>query len=173
MPVTKDTSQVIATTAEVLYGGTSLGHTNGAINITVNRETFDVNVNDFGPNVPVSSFSLGTGATVEVPVAQYSVDVMLELIPEATAVSGTAAYVGDTTGTNLLNLAKTLIVAPKDGSPQWTFPAAAVRNEFTVPYQLYEQTTITVEFTAFPDPNDPTNSGSVFRIEPNSVFPVA
>ena len=170
MVTAKDTTQVIATTADVYFGGVILGHTTGTITITINRETFDVTVNDFGPNVPVNTFSLGTGATVEIPLAQYSVDHILEIIPEAVAVSGTAAYVSDTTGTDLLSLAKELIIAPKDGSPQFRASTAAVRNEFSIPFQLDEQTTITVEFSVFPDPNNPTVSGSVFKIEPNNFF---
>lgn len=171
MAVTKTTTEVVATTCEIYFGGTSLGHTQGAMTVNVSRNSFDVNVNDFGPNVAVSKVSLGTGATVEIPVAQYSVDVLLELVPEAVAVSGTsAAYVGDTTGTNFLTLAKELIVAPKDGSPQWRFPAAAVTEELSVPFQLDEQTIVTATFTAFPDPNAPTASGSVFKVEPNQYF---
>ncbi len=169
--VTKTTTEVIATTAEILFGGVTLGHTQGAITVNINKESFDVLVNDFGPNVAVKKTSLGTGATVEVPLAQYSTEVLLEAIPEATSVSGgTAVYVGDTTGTDFLTLAKELIVAPKDGSPQWKFKAAAVTEELSIPLQLDEQTIITATFTAFPDPADPTNSGSVFIVEPNSLF---
>jgi len=169
--VTKQTSTVIATAAEVFLDGVTLGHTQGAITVTVNKESFDVNVNDFGPNVPVASFSLGTGATVEVPLAQYEAAVLLEIIPEATSVSGGAAvYVGDTTGTNFLNLAKELTVAPTDGSPQFRFPAAFVSDEFSVPFQIDEQTILNVTFKAIPDPNDTTNSGSVMKIEPNGHF---
>lgn len=171
MVIAKDTTEVIATTADVYLGGVILGHTQGAITITVNKATFNVNVNDFGPNVPVSTFSLGTGASIEIPLAQYDTDILLEVIPEAVAVSGTAAvYVGDTTGTNLLNLAKSLTIAPKDGSPQWSFPAAFVSDEFSVPFQLDEQTIMNVTFTAVPDPNNATASGSVFRVEPNAFF---
>ena len=84
---------------------------------------------------------------------------------------GAAVYVGDTTGTNFLNLAKTLTIQPTDGSPQWFFPAAFVADEFDVPFQLDEQTILNVTFKAIPDPNNTTASGSVFRIEPNNAFP--
>jgi hypothetical protein len=170
MVVTKSTTQVIATTCEVYFGGSSLGHTQGAITVNVTKNSFDVLVNDFGPNVPVTKTSLGTGATVEVPLAQYDVQVLLTAIPEAVTVSGNAAYVGDTTGTNFLDLAQELIVAPKDGSDQWRFPAAAVTEELSIPFQLDEQTIITATFTTFPDPVAPTASGSVFKIEPNQFF---
>ena len=171
MAVTKQTSTVIATSCEVFLDGVTLGHTQGAITVTVNKSSFDVNVNDFGPNVPVASFSLGTGATVEVPLAQYEATVLAEIIPEATTVSGGAAvYIGDTTGTNFLDLAKTLIIAPTDGSLQVRFPAAFVADEFSVPFQLDEQTTLGVTFKVIPDPNDTTNSGSVMKWEPNGTF---
>ncbi len=169
--VTKQTSTVIATSCEVLIDGVTLGHTQGAMTVIVKKESFDVNVNDFGPNLPVASFSLGTGATIEVPLAQYETAVLLEAIPEATSVSGGAAvYVGDTTGTNFLDLAKTLTIQPRDGSPQWFFPATFVADEFSVPFQLDEQTILNVTFKAIPDPNETTNSGSVFRVEPNGAF---
>ena len=170
MAVTKATTNVIATTCDIKFGGVTLGHTQGAITVTVAKNSFDVLVNDFGPNLPVKKTSLGTGATIEIPLAQYDFDVLIEAIPEATAVSGTSIYVGDTTGTDFLTLAKTLEVIPRDGSLQWTFLSAAVTEELSIPFQLDEQTTIVATFTAFPDANDPTASGSVFRIEPNSVF---
>lgn len=168
--VTKTTTEVIATPCDIYFDGQTLGHTQGGLSINVSRNSFDVNVNDFGPNVSVSKVSLGTGATIEIPLAQYSVSVLEKCIPEALVVSGTSLYVGDTTGTNFLTLAKELKVVPRDGSPQWTFPAAAVTEELTVPFALDEQTIINATFTAFPDPNAPTASGSVFRIEPNGFF---
>lgn len=171
MVVVKSTSQVIATTCEVLLNGVTLGHTQGPITITINRNAFDVLVNDFGPNVPVKKTSLGTGATVEVPLAQYDVSVLLECIPEAVSVSGGAAlYVGDTTGSNFLALAKTLTIAPKDGSPQFFAKAAASTGELSIPFQLDAQTIISVTFDCFADPNAPTASGSVFRFEPNNYY---
>ncbi len=170
MSVNKTTTNVIATTCEIKFGGVTLGHTQGAITVNISKNSFDVLVNDFGPNLPVTKTSLGTGATIEIPLAQYDVDVLLEAIPEGVAVSGTSLYIGDTTGTNFLDLAKELIVAPKDGSPQWRFPAAAVTEELSIPFQLDEQTIITATFTAFPDPNNPSASGSVAKMEPNQFF---
>ena len=174
MPIVKSTTETIASTCEIYYGGVNMGHTKGPITVTVNKTTFDVTVNEFGPNVPVNSFSLGTSATVEIPLAQVSTEVMAEIIPEAVTVSGGTAneaiYVADTTGTDMLSLAKELIVAPRDGSPQWKFPAAFVGDEFSVPYQLDEQTVISVTMKAIPDPSNPTASSSVFKFERNAYF---
>ena len=170
MVVTKQTSTVIATAAEVFLDGVTLGHLNGPVEVTVEKESFNVITNDGGPAAPVGTFSLGTGATVTVPVAQYEADVLIELIPEATLVSGTSVYVGNTTGTNFQTLAKTLTVAPTDGSLQVFFPAAYVAAAFPVPFQLDGQTTMPVTFQVITDPNDPTNSGSVMRWEPNGHF---
>ena len=167
MVVAKSTTTVVATAADVFFKGITVGHVQGPVVINIANTSFDVLVNDFGPNAPVGKFSLGTGATIEVPLAQTDVDVLIQALPFGIAVSGTAVYIGETTGQNLLDQVGTLLVVPKDdGIPQWFFPAAAVSEDFSVPYQLDEQTIINVTFTAFPDPVAPTASGSLARYEP-------
>lgn len=170
LTITKSTTEVISTTCEIFADGVNMGHTNGPITVTVNRNANDITVNQFGPNVLVASNSLGTGATIEIPFAQFSAEIMSNLIPEAVTVSGNSVYVGDTTGTNFLDNAVFLEVAPRDGSDQFTFPAAIFDQEFSVPFDLTEQTTIVATARAVPDPNDATASGSVLRVEPNGRF---
>jgi len=46
MVVTKTTTQVIATSCDVFIDGVTLGHTQGAITVTVQKNSFDVLVND-------------------------------------------------------------------------------------------------------------------------------
>lgn len=148
-------------TCSVDFGGTDLGLTKGGVEVQIQTQTYKVSVDQFG-STEINEYITGRTAMVKVPMAETSVDLLAEVIPNSTlVVDGTTPTkkklnVGTSTGASLRNFAAKLYlhpVAQAAGSRNFDFtlPICAPKGDFTFAYKLDEERVYNVEFFAYPD----------------------
>jgi hypothetical protein len=161
--VTQDTSKTHAGHLKVFIDGASAGVTLGGPELTYEKESVDIDTDDFGI---VDKSITNNSATVTVRFAQVEPDVLALAIPEATLTASGTIEVGSARGTSLLSVAKTLVLSGTNGtnSQQWTFHKAFVEEGFDLSYED-EQSVIEVPFRVVPDPDNLTATDALFKYE--------
>lgn len=153
----------------VTYGGTDLGYTKGGVEVEVATETYKVMIDQFG-NTPVKEYITARTCVVRVPLAETTLDNLVEIMPGATKVGGpepAAARVDVTTNVSadLKALAAKLVLHPvaagADLNEDFVVPLAATGGAVTYAYKLDEERIFNVEFNAYPDD---TANGLLFRV---------
>jgi len=152
---------------QVLFGTagseTDLGKTQGGVTVSFNTSVADLLSDQFG-TAPEDQAITGQGATVTVPLAEYSVEnLAIALNQTALDYGGDKGIKGSLlTGTFLKSAkAQSLLIkkyvngVPSTDEDDWIrFPSAAPTGTFDIPYDAATQRVIEVTFTAYPDSND-------------------
>lgn len=161
--VTVDTSKTHAGFLSVTIDGVAVGVTEGGPSIAYEKETVDINTDDFGL---VDKNIINNSVVATLRLAQIEPTVLALAIPEATVTASGTVEVSSATGTSLLGLAVRLVISGSDGvtSQQWTFPKAFVEEGFELAYED-EQTVLEVPFRAVPDPANLTEDWALFTYE--------
>jgi hypothetical protein len=81
-----DTKNVKLGVCKVFFDGTDLGYTQGGVEVAVATMTHKVNVDQFGKS-SINEYVMGREVTVKVPLAETTLDNMVNIMPGATLVT--------------------------------------------------------------------------------------
>lgn len=170
MPV-QDTANVKLGVCKVEYDGNDLGYTKGGVEVTVETETYEATVDQFG-NTPIAEKITGRMVEATVPLAETTLENLVAIMPGSNLVTdGTDATiqkvdVTTSVGTNLLDEAKKLVLRPienttdyntslasDDSSDDFVIPKAATPGSLTFAYRLDEERIYNCTFKGYPDPS--------------------
>jgi hypothetical protein len=129
-----DTRNVKLGVCQVFFDGVDLGYTQGGVEVTVQTETHEVNVDQFGKSA-ISQTIIGRDVMAKVPMAETTLENMVRIMPGATLIStgGVAAVATYTPsgGTNCTN-GQTLIINGTTVTAKTSPTAIAANNEFNL-----------------------------------------
>lgn len=145
---------------KVFYDGVDLGFTKGGVEVTVETETHEVTVDQYG-NTPINEYIMGRTVSVSVPLAETTLDNLVKIMPGAKLVtdagsSKKSVLVPTGIGANLIDFAKELILVPKsvggelDYSDAVRIPKAATPGAMTFAYRLDEERIFNCNFKGYP-----------------------
>lgn len=148
---------------KVTFDGQDLGYTKGGVEVSVKTETHKVMVDQFG-KTPINEYIMGREVQVKVPLAETTLENLVKIMPGATlvtdAVTPTKKVVNVPTGigSNLLDIAKTLVLHPigkpdADKSDDFTVFKAATAGALQFSYKLEDERIFSCEFNGYPDAN--------------------
>lgn len=148
---------------KVTYDSVDLGYTKGGVEVSVKTETHKVMVDQFG-KTPINEYIMGREVTVKCPLAETTLENLIKIMPGATlttdAVDTTKKVVNVPTaiGTNLLDIAKQLVLHPigkpdADKSDDFTVFKAATAGALQFSYKLEDERVFSCEFNGYPDSN--------------------
>lgn len=148
---------------KVTFDGQDLGYTKGGVEVSVKTETHKVMVDQFG-KTPINEYIMGREVTVKVPLAETTLDNLVKIMPGATLITDgvdpTKKVVNVPTGigSNLLDIAKTLVLHPigkagSDKSDDFTVFKAATAGALQFSYKLEDERIYSCEFNGYPDAN--------------------
>jgi hypothetical protein len=169
MAVTSNqTENVKLGVCEVSLGGVNLGFTKGGVEVEVTTESHTVTVDQMG-NTPIDEYINGRSVIVRCPLAETTIDHLVELMPGSSIVGVTSPYASVSTGvgTSLLDEAKVLRLHPKgvDGTAEdFVIPLAATVGGLRFAYKLDEERVFSVEFKAYAD-----STGKLFYYGPVNI----
>lgn len=137
---------------DVTYKTTALGLTKGGVELSVETETHQVKVDNFGETV-VGEFVMGRLVKVTVPMVETTLQNLNLIMPGSELnVAGTEVTVKDGNGVNLFDEAGELKLTPKNQPNEpVTIPLAATPGSVTFAYKHNEERVFNVEFTGYPD----------------------
>ncbi|MCL2874776.1 MAG: hypothetical protein FWF12_00480 [Betaproteobacteria bacterium] len=146
---------------KVSFGGKDLGYTKGGVEVSVKTETHKVMIDQFG-KTPINEYVMGREVTVKVPLAETTLENMVEIMPGATLVvdgvdpDRKAVNVPTGVGTNLIDIAKPLVLHPigkpeTDKSDDFTVFKAATAGALQFSYKLEDERIFSCEFNGYPD----------------------
>lgn len=145
---------------KVFYDGVDLGFTKGGVEVTVETETHEVTVDQYG-NTPINEYIMGRTVSVSVPLAETTLDNLVAIMPGAKLVTDAATskksvLVPTGVGVNLVDYAKELILVPKgvggalDYKDAVRIPKAATPGAMTFAYRLDEERIFNCNFKGYP-----------------------
>ena len=154
---------------KVTFDGQDLGYTKGGVEVSVKTETHKVMVDQFG-KTPINEYVMGREVTVKCPLAETTLENLVKIMPGATlvtdAVDSTKKVVDVPTGigTNLLDIAKVLVLHPigkpdLDKSDDFTIFKAATAGALNFSYKLEDERVFSCEFNGYPD-----STGKLFAV---------
>ena len=141
---------------------TDLGRTQGGVRVAFSTDAADLLSDQYGTQ-PENQVITGSGATITVPLAEYTLDNLAIALNQAvTALNSKHGIKGDSlVGTRMTSFADELLLKKYvDGSissdtEDWIkFPSAAPLGNFEVPFDGSSQRIIEVVFRAFPNADD-------------------
>lgn len=91
-----DTKNVKLGVCKVIYGGKDLGYTQGGVEVTVKTDTHKVNVDQFGKTT-INEYIMGREVMVKVPLAETTLDNLVNIMPGATLVTDGVSATGTIT----------------------------------------------------------------------------
>lgn len=140
--------------------GTDLGYTKGGVEVEVTTEKYTVMVDQFG-NTPINDYIIGRSITVTTPLAETTVDNLVQIMPGATKiVDGTTptkikAEVTTGIGTNLIDSAAKLTLHPIAAGvsvlEDVIIPKAATAGNMTFAYNLDAERIFNAVWNGYPD----------------------
>jgi len=129
-----DTRNVKLGVCQVFFDGVDLGYTQGGVEVTVQTETHEINVDQFGKTA-ISQMIIGRDVMAKVPMAETTLENMVKIMPGTTLVStGGVQAVGTytpTAGTNATN-GQTMIINGTTCTAKTSPTAIAANNEFNL-----------------------------------------
>lgn len=151
-----DTQNVKVGVANLTLDGTDLGYTKGGVEVEVSTEKYTVTVDQFG-QTPINDYIIGRSISVTTPLAETTIDNLVQIMPGATKIGSgpTKAEVKTGVGTNLITNAGKLVVSPiatNDASEDIVIPKAATAGNMTFSYNLDSERVFNVQWTGYPDP---------------------
>lgn len=146
---------------KVTFDGQDLGYTKGGVEVSVKTETHKVMVDQFG-KTPINEYIMGREVQVKCPLAETTLENLVKIMPGATLVTDgvdpTKKVVNVPTGigSNLLDIAKTLVLHPigkpdSDKSDDFTVFKAATAGALQFSYKLEDERVYSCEFNGYPD----------------------
>lgn len=142
--------------ARLEYGGTSLGETQGGVNVTVEFETA-TSLADITGNTARIKAVQGVTAQVTAPLTEPSLTQLLAVYPNATQPNDVRVHFGNPVGQDLVDLADELIIKPIIGQTVTTddakfiyVPKASVVPNWDIIWSPSEQKIYAVTFEAHP-----------------------
>jgi len=171
-----DTKNVKLGVCKVTLGGTDLGYTKGGVEVTVSTDTHPVTVDQFGES-EISERITKRSVKAKIPLAETTLENMVEIMPGATlVVDGTDPLIKrvdvvNSIGTDLLTIAKKLVLHPQDNAvddlnDDFIIPLASTAGALNFAYKIDQERIFDVEFTGYPDN---TNNDVVFMIGDESA----
>jgi hypothetical protein len=169
-----DTKNVKLGVCKVKFDGVDLGYTKGGVEVSVTTETHKVMIDQFG-KTPINEYVMGRQVTVKVPLAETTLTNLVAIMPGATLITDgvdpTKKVVNVPTGigTNLLDIAETLVLHPtglpdSNKAEDFTVFKAATAGALQFAYKLEDERIFNVEFTGYPDAD-----GKMFAIGDTSA----
>ena len=143
----------------VTWDSTDLGYTKGGAEVELSTSKKAVTVDQFGESV-VNEYITGRMIKVRFSLAEHDLAKLVNVIPGATLVTdGTDSSkkkitVTSSTGLSLRDIARKLVLHPKDldhKNEDFVAPLAAPDGNITFSYQHSEERVFSVEFTGYPD----------------------
>jgi hypothetical protein len=126
-----DTRNVKIGVCKVFFDGIDLGYTKGGVEVEVSTETYKSEVDQFG-KTPISEIIMGRMVMAKVPMAETTLENMVQIMPGATLVAtGGAKATGTITIATNLTAAQTLTVNGVTVTARASGANAAL-NEFNV-----------------------------------------
>jgi len=116
----KDATAVQMGVCDVTFNAVDLGYTSGGVSVSMSTESNEVTVDQ--EDVPISERITKMNFEIKVPMAEYDLSRFATLLPGATLVVDSVdetkmkLVLSGESGTNLLNMAKELIITPADGT---------------------------------------------------------
>lgn len=156
-----DTKNVKFGVCNVKYNDIDLGYTKGGVEVTVETNTHEVTVDQFG-ETPINESIMGRRITIKVPLAETTVENLIKIMPgarlekDAVDETKTVVVVPSGVGVNLLDSAKKLVLHPKnldadDHSEDLVVPCAATPGGMTFSYKVDDERLFDIEFKGYPD----------------------
>ena len=152
MATSKDLTEINLGHADVTWGGVTLGHTMGGVNVTIETTVVDAMADDYGES-PVFGVYNGDTIEVTVPVAQYAIDVLETAFPFAT-VADSKVKIGKTVGEKTTVHSDALVITPKAtafAGLALTVHEAVVVNRGEISFANDEQTVVELTFRGYID----------------------
>lgn len=157
-----DTKNVKLGVCRITFDGIDLGYTKGGVEVMVTTETRKTEVDQFGKS-PISETIMGRECMVKAPLAETTLDNLILIMPGATLVTDATnplkrrVDVTNAVGTNLLDIAKVLVLHPQsvadtDTTQDFNIPLAATAGQMSFAYKLDDERIFNAEFTAYPNP---------------------
>jgi hypothetical protein len=157
MPLTSDVNNIQLGACNVTFGAQNLGLTKGGVEVTLATTSYKITVDQFG-GTEVNEYITGRTASVKVPLAETSLDLLQIAFPGSVIVGTTKKKLNGATGVgiSLRALADSLVLHPKalaatDKSQDFTLPIASAKGDLTFMYKHDEERIYSVEFTGYPD----------------------
>ena len=168
---------------QVLFGGsvaladgtvtgtqTDLGYTKGGVVVEVSTDTHPVTIDQFGES-EISERITKRSVKVTVPLAETTLQNMVEVMPGATLIQGSGVEAGknrvevtNAVSTDLLSIAKMLVLHPinaTDNNDDFCVLKAATAGALNFAYKIDEERIYNVVFTGYPDN---ANGDKVFTV---------
>lgn len=154
-----DTANVKVGVCTLTFDGNDLGYTKGGSQVSVTTDTYTVTVDQFG-NTPIKDVITGRTVTVTTPLAETTLEQMANIMPGATLITGAGGSkveVVDAVGTDLLAVAKELVLHPQslpanDASEDFVVPNAATAGAVDFAYELDSERVFNCEWKGYPNP---------------------
>lgn len=161
MPFTSDANQIKLGACQVTFGMTDLGLTKGGVEVTLQTQTYKINVDQFG-GTELNEYVMGQTAMVKAPLAETSLDLFQVAFPGSTLVTDktTASkkklVVTTNVGASLRALAQPLTLHPKynaagNKADDFSLPISSPKGDLTFAFKHDEERVYNVEFTGYPD----------------------
>lgn len=158
-----DTANVKLGVCSITYDGVDLGYTKGGVEVEVTTDTHKVTIDQFGESI-VNEYITKRDIIVKTPLAETTLDNLVAIMPGATLVVDSVdsnkkrVDVANGVGTNLLTIAKQLILHPielaaGDTSEDLTVPLAGTAGAMNYAYKHDEERVFNTQFTGYPDPS--------------------
>ncbi|WP_038345712.1 hypothetical protein [Acinetobacter sp. A47] len=155
-----DTTNVKLGVCKVFFGGVDLGFTKGGVEVSVETETHEVQIDQYG-NTPIDEYITGRTVNVSVPLAETTLDNLVAIMPGAkletdASANATKVLVPTGVGVKLKDFAKELILVPKglngtlDYNDAVRIPKAATPGAMTFAYKLDEERIFNCTFKGYP-----------------------
>lgn len=152
-----DTRNVKLGVCSISYDGVDLGYTQGGVEVTVATETHKVEVDQFGKS-PINEQIMSRSAMVKAPLAESTLENIVATMPGSVLVTDTLKKrvdVSHAIGTNLLDLARVLILHPIANAAtarndDFNLLLAATAGAMQFAFKLEEERILNVEFSGYP-----------------------
>lgn len=138
----------------VTFGTEDLGYTKGGVKVSYKAESMEKTVDQ--EDAPIGEVIMKQNFEVKVPMAEYELNRLVDLMPGATIVTDATTptkkkmVLSGSTGTDLLSLAQELVIAPVGGTANdaITLHYAVPKPEFEFSYEKDKERVYEVTFKA-------------------------
>lgn len=150
-----DATNVQLGACTVTYNGVDLGHTKGGVEVSYEPMFKDVTVDKYG-ETPINKYLTGEKFTAKVPLAEFTIAMLKNAIPNATFAGAANARItlGKSAGQAQLSLAAQLVLHPVNQGTRRhdvVLHKAVVTSQIVLNHKVDEEKIIEVTFEAMLD----------------------
>jgi hypothetical protein len=150
----------------VLFDAIDLGYTKGGVEVTVETQTHEVTVDQFG-STPIAELITGRNVSVAVPLAETTLENLVKIMPGAELITDAGdplvkkVVVSSGVNINLLDVAKELVLRPvgTTGEDDFIIYRAACPGALQFTYQTDTERVFTANFKGYV-----TATGELFAV---------